>query len=241
MNALPNDPNTEPEPLWTRLLATDRPDWFTRLLMSLVAAAVLGGAAMLGLAVFDSVMPPRTVSYTDPSGRLVSYAMRRVDEEHVALALAIAGTVWCLTLPWIWRGYRRFRAGLTAVFQVTAIWVCAIPLCIFVDRAAANEEIWIAAIILFAGGGTFLVVARGYARYRAGRPVLTSEGVVNVTCPRCGYSLVGLSESRCPECGAKFTLDELIREQRFAGARPQAPPPPVAEDEPDGDFLRAAR
>jgi hypothetical protein len=31
-----------------------------------------------------------------------------------------------------------------------------------------------------------------------------------ITCPTCGYNLTGLSESRCPECGSKFTLDELL-------------------------------
>jgi len=31
-----------------------------------------------------------------------------------------------------------------------------------------------------------------------------------ITCPTCGYNLTGLSESRCPECGSKFTLNELM-------------------------------
>jgi hypothetical protein len=31
-----------------------------------------------------------------------------------------------------------------------------------------------------------------------------------IVCPTCGYNLTGLSESRCPECGSRFTLDELI-------------------------------
>lgn len=31
-----------------------------------------------------------------------------------------------------------------------------------------------------------------------------------VACPTCGYNLTGLTEARCPECGSKFTLDELI-------------------------------
>lgn len=28
-------------------------------------------------------------------------------------------------------------------------------------------------------------------------------------CPACGYDLIGLSEARCPECGRRFTLEEL--------------------------------
>lgn len=30
-----------------------------------------------------------------------------------------------------------------------------------------------------------------------------------VRCPRCGYSLRGLSGASCPECGGSFTLDQL--------------------------------
>ena len=31
-----------------------------------------------------------------------------------------------------------------------------------------------------------------------------------IACPTCGYNLTGLTESRCPECGSRFTLDELL-------------------------------
>jgi DNA-directed RNA polymerase subunit RPC12/RpoP len=34
-----------------------------------------------------------------------------------------------------------------------------------------------------------------------------------VACPNCGYNLTGLGESRCPECGSRFTLDELLAAQ----------------------------
>lgn len=34
-----------------------------------------------------------------------------------------------------------------------------------------------------------------------------------LVCPVCGYNLTGLSESRCPECGTKFTIDELLARQ----------------------------
>lgn len=36
-----------------------------------------------------------------------------------------------------------------------------------------------------------------------------------IFCPKCGYNMVGLLESRCPECGTAFTLDQLfIAQQR---------------------------
>ena len=45
-----------------------------------------------------------------------------------------------------------------------------------------------------------------------------ASGRSAVTCPTCGYNLTGLSESRCPECGSKFTLDELLALQTAAEA-----------------------
>ena len=34
-----------------------------------------------------------------------------------------------------------------------------------------------------------------------------------VCCPVCGYNMTGLQEARCPECGARFTLDEFLAAQ----------------------------
>ncbi len=30
-------------------------------------------------------------------------------------------------------------------------------------------------------------------------------------CPKCGYSLAGLTLARCPECGSEWQLEELWR------------------------------
>lgn len=35
-----------------------------------------------------------------------------------------------------------------------------------------------------------------------------------VPCPVCGYNLQGLKQTSCPECGAGFTVDELVRGRR---------------------------
>jgi CDP-diglyceride synthetase len=34
-----------------------------------------------------------------------------------------------------------------------------------------------------------------------------------LVCPTCGYNLTGLRETRCPECGTQFTLNELYAAQ----------------------------
>jgi hypothetical protein len=43
---------------------------------------------------------------------------------------------------------------------------------------------------------------------------LASGGSVpTLVCPTCGYNLTGLREPRCPECGAQYTLDQLLTAQ----------------------------
>jgi hypothetical protein len=39
-----------------------------------------------------------------------------------------------------------------------------------------------------------------------------------ILCPVCGYPLTGLTEARCPECGTRFTLDQLLAAGSEAGA-----------------------
>ena len=47
---------------------------------------------------------------------------------------------------------------------------------------------------------------------------LAASPASTVCCPNCGYNLTGLTESRCPECGSKFTLNELLASQPNAKA-----------------------
>jgi len=54
----------------------------------------------------------------------------------------------------------------------------------------------LAALLLWRDG-----FRRGWRRAREAPP----------TCPKCGYNLSGLTQSRCPECGSEFRLDELWR------------------------------
>jgi DNA-directed RNA polymerase subunit RPC12/RpoP len=42
---------------------------------------------------------------------------------------------------------------------------------------------------------------------------ISASSTSAIACPTCGYNLTGLSESRCPECGSKFTLNELLAAQ----------------------------
>ena len=42
---------------------------------------------------------------------------------------------------------------------------------------------------------------------------LDRTGASTVVCPACQYNLTGLREARCPECGAGYTLNELLAGQ----------------------------
>jgi hypothetical protein len=66
----------------------------------------------------------------------------------------------------------------------------------------ATISIWIAATI---------VIWRETSAERAQRLKRANKSAI--TCPTCGYNLTGLSEARCPECGTKYTLDELMARQ----------------------------
>jgi hypothetical protein len=68
--------------------------------------------------------------------------------------------------------------------------------------------------LLFMLASTF--VWRETATERSGR--MRHTNVQAVVCPACNYNLSGLCEARCPECGARYTLDELLALQPQRGA-----------------------
>jgi hypothetical protein len=58
----------------------------------------------------------------------------------------------------------------------------------------------VAGLVVFVAG---LIWRDGFIRgWRAAR-------VYPPVCPRCGYSLKGLSQCRCPECGTTYRIEEL--------------------------------
>lgn len=56
-----------------------------------------------------------------------------------------------------------------------------------------------------------MLIWRETAVERAAR--LARLGVEDLRCPLCGYSMEGLHTSDCPECGARFTIQQLIAAQ----------------------------
>jgi len=211
--------------LWAQVRSGEA-GWPTRVGISLAALAALTAVAMAVLALINTMAVPGQIQIPQRDGTVRIYTRPAINEEHIALGVALAAAAWCFLLTRIWATYRRFRLLLRAVFGVVGIWGVAVPLCVALDTwSRPSEELWIAMTILAACAATFLWVTHAGHKAAAARKLRRPDSAINVACPRCGYSMVGLHEARCPECGERFTLDDLIRRQDFALPKPAAASP----------------
>jgi hypothetical protein len=144
----------------------------------------------------------------------------------IGLALALGGLIWSALLAWLWRAYAKARLGrhattLTRVIRpimVTGIvsGLC-VPACVVLDGLRLDDtEVIVTAVALLGGAIVLAAWIPMLSLLGVGRPLYGSHDHINVNCPQCGYSLVGLVEARCPECGAGFTLDQLLAAQHFS-------------------------
>jgi hypothetical protein len=195
-----------------------RAGWPVRIGISLAAAAALASGAMFALGSVDHVSPIR--------------------DEHIAVAIGVAGATWCVALALIWHTYRRWTRTLRTMFAILVVWAIVIPACVLIDAATSDADFLIAGCIFAGSAVTILHIATAAFRARGGRALHDREGRVRVSCPECGYSLVGLESCQCPECGMRTTLDALIARQDYAVLRlpagegdAQSPPaePPIVE------------
>lgn len=119
----------------------------------------------------------------------------------------------------IWRGvvrwtpWRRWATGLMGFVSVAAAGCLGLlatmvlngPDETFVAFVASTLGIlfWLASTVIF---------WRETPAERADR--IAREAGRLIVCPKCGYNLMGLYEAMCPECGTRFTLDQLYGAQR---------------------------
>jgi len=179
-----------------RDLRTGRAGAPLRIGLSLVAAAGLVSVPMFMFGVIDQ------------GGR--------ISNQVVAMGLALAGATWCVSLAWLWSSYRKWRRLIATICTVLGIWLVAIPVCVIISEVVRNESFLIAGPIFLGVSATIgtIVVNAHYAT--RGRPLEDASGAIAVVCPQCRYSLVGLESCQCPECGASYTVDRLIKEQDYA-------------------------
>ncbi len=160
------------------------------------------------------MLPVAAVVYLVVFFVLYEVLLRRREEECFIAAGLIT---WAFVAAWwilLWfRSIRwtRARIGLSVASVAAAVGVGAgVGLLI----GAVERDL---GTFLFGPSAVFswlvftVLVWRETPRERAGR--VEARGGAAIVCPGCGYNLTGLSESKCPECGAAWTIDELVASQ----------------------------
>lgn len=183
---------------------------------SLFSASLLVGGSMI---------------FTWSSGILRSWARDgfgrgRVRDEEIIVGVIVSVVIWLVMLVWIWRPVMRAvrfapkmsaaRPWLWPAVRTVVVSTAILFSCLALDRARLSQvEYFMAGLSIFGGAIILLFWLPLISSMDLTRPILNDEDRVNVHCPTCGYSLIGLRDLRCPECGDRFTIDELIRRQNY--------------------------
>ena len=149
----------------------------------------------------------------------------RIPDEEVMWGLIAAGLAWLVFLAWLWtptlRAKRTGGAGASARGVLLAIvgtvviglgiaggcvWIAHVPM--------RGDEYAFGAVALIGSGLVLAVWLPLVSRIDRGFIATTAEGTIDVRCPACDHSMAGLYESRCPECGERRTIDDLLNAQR---------------------------
>lgn len=199
-----------------RMLREPHPHLIVRSAASLTAGCLLAAAGLFGALLLAEFMFPGEWWWR---------------HRYPVIGLSAASVVWLLVLRLIWGPIRGRRQLVRPIFSTLAIWACATLLSVLADRAL------LAIIVLVASACTLHCWAGAYIRWARGPEVLGADSPVNVHCPQCRYSLVGLTECRCPECGFAFTIDGLIAAQRYGGIYARGEAPRVAESDSTGEAV----
>lgn len=206
--------------LW-RELADGTAGPVIRLFVSLGLAALLSGLSMGGAYLLAALNPDwnRYTRFIPRGGPFATPTGVSPDDELVGFLFLISGAVYLIAMAWLWSRNMKQRAFWYAGFVTVAMWALCIGLCVFIEEAVrGGEEMLIGCVVFMTIAGMFFVWVQAWRRYGRGRSKLHHEdGKLDVRCPECDYRMVGLHESRCPECGATFTLDELLSRQMFRG------------------------
>jgi hypothetical protein len=194
-----------------RMIADGSAGAGTRLMASLSVGLLLTAAACVSSYILGFLVPG---PYRSPStgSRTTVY----VDDDVAIVTFLIFAIAYLGALFWIWSRHRRKRAIWLGGVITVGIALIALLLCVLIDSAFSGDEEYLISGVLVGGAGlTIAVWTRLYHRHARGRSLYDENGVLALRCPSCEYSMVGLKEARCPECGQEFTLNELFSRQDF--------------------------
>jgi len=141
-------------------------------------------------------------AYVSQVERLVSFASVAVAIITPPILVYVAPlAIWWSTVAWT----PRRRRG---VWITTAVWMLLLAVAVVLAVVLEVLGILLALIVGTIGGVVCVLIALR---------ICWSRGPINpgpVLCRNCSYDLRGQQSCRCPECGAQYTLGELVRSDR---------------------------
>jgi len=145
------------------------------------------------------------------------------NDVQTAICYEVCGLVAVLTWILLWRSRVPWNPKTATITLLLVTTVLIAPSTVLAPSRPASlqgsglmtlYEVFRYLTPLFAAGLWFAGTAWLWRSDRIDLPAgLASESDLSefVRCGSCGYSLVGLREVRCPECGWQSTIDEAVR------------------------------
>jgi hypothetical protein len=143
----------------------------------------------------------------------------------IALAWSVVYAFIAAYWVWLWAGVIKWtpRRRMLTFAAVPAAVSVGLALGLTLDwlfgrRGAPIEIIFAFSAAIPPGVWMLLtvIVWRETRDERAAR--LAATGADTLACPVCAYNMTGMHSSDCPECGARFTIDQLIAAQSHTDA-----------------------
>lgn len=183
--------------------------------MSQLIARILLSMLMFPVAVLVAIM---AAIIGDSFSRSMFNSYR---EREYSIAIGVTLIAWFfVAVYWVllWRKLIRWNSTriMATILSVPVIIVISVMIGAVIEgamgRSGPGPGVFIACVSapllwIFAT----ILIWRETAAERADR--IKSSSTKALVCPTCGYNLTGLHEARCPECGTRFTLDELVAAQ----------------------------
>jgi len=141
------------------------------------------------------------------------------DTEALLASTCLCGPLYVVAwvLVWrrhvLWSAHRTIATVLAVIGSVLFGGLILLGLYVFLSALRRHVD---SALIVVVGSSCFalawiVLAARAGMETDDERHNRLSRGSRgNLPCPKCGYNLTGLREATCPECGTKYTLDELV-------------------------------
>jgi hypothetical protein len=192
--------------LW-RELADGSAGWVVRLVVTLALGVLLTGACLVLSYMLAGMMPEWNLG-SNPSRVYPA-------EELVAAVFVVGAAVYLAGIAWLWSRRLPHQAVWLPILLTMGLGLLTFAACLWVDQNLQGEqEFVVGGLVLLAVGIDIVIWLEAARRMARKRPLVNEmDGLPDVRCPACGYRMVGLRESRCPESISRHRhIDGLHRE-----------------------------